>query len=46
MRAGDFRKARAFWNRALELSPANAAYRPAIEQRVMLLDQAIRMMGE
>ena len=46
MRAGDFRKARVFWNRALELSPANAAYRPAIEQRVMLLDQAIRMMGE
>ena len=46
MRAGDFRKARVFWNRALELSPANAAYRPAIEQRVMLLDQAIRVMGE
>ncbi len=34
------------WGRALELSPADAAYRPAIEQRVMLLDQAIRMMGQ
>ena len=46
MRVGDFRKARMFWGRALELSPADAAYRPAIEQRVMLLDQAIRMMGQ
>ncbi|WP_343527935.1 tetratricopeptide repeat protein [Sphingomonas sp.] len=46
MRTGDFRKARLFWNRALQLSPANAPYRPAIEQRVLLLDQAIRMMGE
>lgn len=44
MRAGDFRKARLLWGLALQKSPADATYRPAIEQRVMLLDQAIRIM--
>lgn len=46
MRAGDFARARLLWRRALQLTPADASYRPAIEQRVMLLDQAMRMMGQ
>ncbi|WP_230481381.1 tetratricopeptide repeat protein [Sphingomonas sp. Leaf21] len=46
MRAGDFAKASLLWRRALQRTPADAPYRPAIEQRVMLLDQAMRMMGQ
>ena len=46
MRAGDFAKARVRWRRALALTPADAPYRDAIAQRVMLLDQAMTMMGQ
>lgn len=46
MRAGDFAKARVRWRRALALTPADAPYRDAIAQRVMLLDQAMAMMGQ
>ncbi|WP_294278741.1 hypothetical protein [uncultured Sphingomonas sp.] len=46
MRAGDFKKAQTLWRLALQKTPADANYRPAIEQRVMLLDQALRMMGQ
>ncbi len=46
MRAGDFKKAQTLWRLALQKTPADANYRPAIEQRVRLLDQALRMMGQ
>ncbi|WP_294234751.1 hypothetical protein [uncultured Sphingomonas sp.] len=46
MRAGDFAKARLLWRLALQKTHPDAPYRPEIEQRVMLLDQAMRMMEQ
>lgn len=44
MRAGEFAKARTLWRLALQKTPADAPYRPAIAQRVMLLDRAMALM--
>jgi cytochrome c-type biogenesis protein CcmH/NrfG len=46
IRAGDVMKARTLWRLALQRTPADAPYRAAIAQRVMLLDRAIGMMGQ
>ncbi len=44
MRAGEFAKARTLWRLALQKTTADAPYRPAIAQRVMLLDRAMALM--
>lgn len=43
VRAGDFRTARAWWARALALTPAEARYRPEIATRLALLDRLLEM---
>ncbi|WP_033923481.1 tetratricopeptide repeat protein [Sphingomonas sp. 37zxx] len=43
VRAGEFDTARAYWLRALALSPATSAYRAAIAERIAMLDQFIAM---
>lgn len=43
VRAGDFAKARAWWGRALALTPPTAPYRAEIAMRLALLDQLMAM---
>jgi cytochrome c-type biogenesis protein CcmH len=43
VRAGDFHAARAWWARALALTPAEAHYRPEIATRLALLDRLLAM---
>ncbi|UUL83222.1 tetratricopeptide repeat protein [Sphingomonas qomolangmaensis] len=43
MRAGEFDSARAYWVRALAVSRANSAYRPAIAERIAMLDRFLAM---
>ncbi|MGW8280927.1 tetratricopeptide repeat protein [Sphingomonas aurantiaca] len=43
VRAGDFAKARAYWARALALTPADISYRGEIATRLALLDRFLAM---
>lgn len=43
VRAGEFDAARRWWGRALALTPAEAPYRPAIAERLALLDRLLAL---
>lgn len=45
VRASDFAATKIFWQRALQLTPADAPYRQDIALRLQLLDRALAMSG-